>query len=409
MILKKSQELFLKGKEIVAQDRDDLDNFPCYIKRAKGAYVWDMDDNKYIDFTCAKGPIILGYSDERVDNAVIKHIRKNGNLFFTQYSDLKFKLAKKLIKHIPCAERVLFFRTGSCATTAATRVARTYSNKDIVLTSGYHGWHDWSLKMFPEFKSHDNYTFDFGYNIDVLNDLINKFKDNIACIFITLEPNFFSDDLFKQIKIIANDNQIILIYDEIKTGFRFALGGYQKYSNIIPDLATFSKGMANGYSISCLVGNRQIMEAANKTHLWGTYHSEQIAFIAALKTIDIIEKENVIDSITKRGTYFIDKLNALFLKNEIAVEIHKYPTMFHIVFEDDNFGNLFYKECLNNGVLFYPFDNQMIMFSHSIDILNEALSIIEGVIKLIKNEKYKSKFTHKRLIEYIKNETGLIE
>lgn len=381
--IQKSKSLFESGKNIVVQDRDDLDNFPSYIERGKGAYVWDYDGNQFLDFTCAKGAIILGYSYEEVDNAVIEQIQQKGNIFFTQYSELKFLLAQELCVLIPCAERAIFFKSGSDATSAAIRLARIYSEKSIVLTCGYHGWHDWALKIFPEFiiPEINDFIIDFGYNLATLNQLLEIHKNNIACIIITPEPNFFNRDHLLAIQSICIRENITLIFDEVKTGFRFQLGGYQKYSGIVPDMATFSKGMSNGYGISVLVGKNNIMENYKKTHLWGTYYGELIPIVAALKTIEIIKRENVMEHLWHIGKQFIQGLDELFIKYNVAVEIYKYPTVFHIIFDDVLLGKSFFKNCLKNGLLFYAFDNQMINFSHTEQHIGEALNKIDKVLK----------------------------
>lgn len=375
----KSKYLYHKGIDIVTLTRDDLDKFPTFLQKGKGAYVWDYDNNKFIDFTCSKGAIILGYSNDEVDNAVISHIKNNGNIFFTQYSKEKLELAEVLTELIPCAERAMFFKSGSDATSAAIRLARVYTGNSVVLSAGYHGWHDWALKMFPEFelKPINDMVYDFAYNIDLLDELINRHNNNIACLIITPEPNFFEPDFLLKIKSICLKNNIILIFDEVKTGFRFTLGGYQKFSGVTPDIATFSKGMSNGYGLSVVVGNREIMNAYSKTHLWGTYMGEMIPFVAALKTIEIINRDNVIDHIWRLGSLFINELSKLFIKYNVCAEICKYPSIFHIIFDDTNLANSFFTACLENGLLLYANDNQMISYAHNEEIIIQSLGIAE--------------------------------
>lgn len=376
--LKESRLIFERGKHIAAQDRDDLDRFPCYIHRGKGAYVWDYDGNQYLDFTCGKGAVILGYSNDEVDQAVMEQIKNNGNIFFTQYSDIKLRLAEKLVEHIPCAERVMFFKTGSASTSAAIRVARVYTGKDIIITCGYHGWHDWSLHLFPEFKSYDNEIIEFNYDLQRLYEIFETHRGNVAGLIITPEPNFFSDAFLHKAREITKAEGVPLIFDEVKTGFRFTLGGYQKYCGVIPDMATFSKGLANGYGISAVVGKREILEAAMKTHLWGTYHAELIPMVAAIKTIEILENSNVLAKMWETGAYFISKLEELFLKYQLPMQVYTHPTVFHIVVEED-LGKAFFHEALEQGILFYPFDNQMISSAHEKTDIDEAIKRLEKV------------------------------
>lgn len=403
----KSKKLFNDAFDIVAQNRKDLDIFPCYFKKAKGFNIWDYDNNKFTDLTCSRGAIILGHAHSIVDTKVIDRITKGGNILFTQLNKEKVSLAKLLKDRIPSAERSLFFKTGSEATSAAIRIARLKSKKKIILTSGYHGWHDWSLVMFEKFKSFDQeYIFDFEYNIQKMEKLIFEWRNDIAAIIISPEPCFFSSSHIKQICDIANRNNIIIIFDEVKTGFRFTQGGYQELIGTIPDMSVFSKGLANGYSISALVGKKEVMIKSLETHLWGTFHSEMIPLVAALETQKILKEENVIRHINMMGNQLIIGLKKLFIQYGVIAEIFGTGSIFHIIFDDISIGESFFKENLFHGVLFFPFDNQMICHAIDNEEVNEILKRVNNVLNNIEPKTKRKKVRHSVISKYTISEFG---
>ncbi len=379
------------GMDFTGVERKDLDYlYPTLFKTGEGAYVWDMDDNKYLDFTGATGAILLGYKYNKVDEAVFDYILKYGNIFITKYSQPRVELAKKLVELIPCAEYVSFHKTGSCATSTAVRLAKLHSGKEVILSAGYHGWHDWQLNMFDDYKIPDEKHINFEYSLDKLEELIEKHYKNVAAIIVTPEPNFFPIEYFRELRDIATKNNILLIFDEVASGFRFALGGYQKYSGVIPDMATFGKGLANGYALSAVVGPKEIMKtAAEKAHTWSTFDAELGPMVASLKTIEEYEEKNVVDYINKIGQYFINKLKKLFDNEGIVYEIRSHPSIFHIIFNDIELYDAWILESLKQGVVLSRYDYQLISYSHKKSDIDFAIKKLEIALK-----KCRSRFPH---------------
>lgn len=291
---------------------------PSYMGHGEGCYIYDVDGNKFIDFMCALGPITIGYNEPAVNEAVINQVHRfaSGSL----QSELEVQLAEKLCEIVPCAEMVRFVKNGGDATTAAIRLARAYTGRELVLMSGYHGMHDWSIgasennKGVP--KAVCDLTKNFIYND--LGDLENKLKANetAAVILEPIQSNGPKEGYLEGVKELTHKYGAILIFDEVVSGFHYALGGAQEMFGVSPDLVAFGKGMANGYPISAVAGRKDLMEQIETgVFISTTFGGDSIAMAAALETIKILEKPGFYDHITKIGT---------ILRNGIQEKIDQY-------------------------------------------------------------------------------------
>ncbi|MCM1232788.1 MAG: aminotransferase class III-fold pyridoxal phosphate-dependent enzyme [Ruminococcus flavefaciens] len=282
---------------------------PSYMDHGDGCYIYDVDGNKFIDFMCALGPVTVGYNDPAVNNAVIDQVHKfaSGSL----QSELEVEIAEKLCGIIPCAEMVRFVKNGSDATTAAIRLARAYTGRETVLMSGYHGMHDWSIGASENHKGIPaavrELTKNFQYND--LSDLENKLQENetAAVILEPIQSNGPKEGYLESVKELAHKYGAILIFDEVVSGFHYALGGAQEMFGVSPDLVAFGKGMANGYPISAVAGRKDLLEQIETgVFISTTFGGDSIAMAAALETIKILEKPGFYDHITKIGTMLRD-------------------------------------------------------------------------------------------------------
>ena len=291
---------------------------PSYMEHGEGCYIYDVDGNKFIDFMCALGPITIGYNDPDVNEAVIDQVKKfaSGSL----QSGLEVELAEKLCDIIPCAEMVRFVKNGGDATTAAIRLARAYTGRDVVLMSGYHGMHDWSIgassnnKGVP--KAVCDLTKNFIYND--LSDLERLLVENevAAVILEPIQSNGPKDGYLNSVKELAHKHGAILVFDEVVSGFHYALGGAQELFGVQPDLVAFGKGMANGYPISAVAGRKDLLEQIEQgVFVSTTFGGDSISMAAALATIKKLEQPGFYDHITKIGN---------MLRNGIQECIDKY-------------------------------------------------------------------------------------
>jgi len=335
---------------------------PLTYKSAKGSKLTDIDGNTYIDYALAAGPIVLGHAPSEVIKAVKKSL-SNGQLYYGQH-ETEIKLAKKITEIIPSAERVRFASSGSEAVHAAIRLSRGYSKKKIILKfhGQYHGWFDNQMLGINPLNKKNRIYNSYGTNmesmgqipssaedvvsiswndIDIFKKTIKKYKKNLAAVI--MEPIMSNtcvilpkEKYLEEVRKVCTQNNIILIFDEVITGFRIKLGGAQEYLNVTPDLSIFAKGIASGFSLSCLVGKKKIMDflAINKVIHGGTYNSSVLNTVAALKTIEIIEKQKNnfyirLNNIRKELT---EEFYKIAKKKNININIQGVGSIFHISF-----------------------------------------------------------------------------
>ncbi|MEN9730616.1 MAG: hypothetical protein RLZ91_1734, partial [Bacteroidota bacterium] len=233
---------------------------PIYLKKGKGARVWDVDGNEYIDFNMGIGPLSLGYCIPEIDSAIKEQLEDG--ITFSLMHPLEVEVAEKISQIIPNAEAVKFSKTGADVTSAAVRVARAFTGREKVFCCGYHGWHDWYIgitsrgKGIPESIKNLSYTFAFND----IESIKNALDETVACVI--LEPFIFEnpqEGFLQELAEICRQNGTLLIFDEMWSGFRIALGGAQEFFGVKADLATFSKACANGMPIAILTGRKDVM------------------------------------------------------------------------------------------------------------------------------------------------------
>ncbi|MDA3915465.1 MAG: aminotransferase class III-fold pyridoxal phosphate-dependent enzyme [Deltaproteobacteria bacterium] len=375
--------------------------YPIFLDTGKGAKLVDVDGNEFIDFLCGYGPIILGYREDEVDEAVYKQIRDKG-FCFTLTQKFQNQLAKKLTQIVPCSEMSIFLKTGSDATTAAIRIARAHTEKLKVMRCGYHGWHDWCIEMkggIPKKFYEDVYEFQYN-KLDQLEELMAEHGDDTAAIIMTPfgHPNHKKMEIpepgfLEGAREIADKYGVVLIYDEIRTCFRLAMGGAQELYGVTPDLTVLGKAMGNGYPISVVTGKKDVMMAAeSKLFISSTFFPNSEAFIAALKTIEIMERDNVLENIWEKGKWFMEKIQQTIDKHNVGAELTGVAPMFYITFKKDDTGAYkgkrtdFYTQLIRKGFFFTPFHHAYISYRHTKEELELSLKAIDESLHFIKDK-----------------------
>ena len=365
---------------------------PFFIEKGKGAKVWDVDGNEYIDFVNSLAAVTLGYCDKNVDEAVQKQMQ-NGVTFSLPHC-LEMEVAEKLIDIIPCAEKVRFAKNGTDATSASIRIARAYTGKEHIAVCGYHGWQDWYIGSTTRDlgvpKAVKELTHKFEYNsIESLEKIFQERE--LACVIMEpMNVEYPQDNFLEKIKTLAHKNDALLIFDETITGFRYSLGGAQALFNVIPDLATFGKGMANGYPLSAVVGSNEIMQKVEDIFFSGTFGGETLSLAAAKAVIDKYKKDNVPKYLNDLGNYLLKKLNQLII-NEGLDDIfrtsgHPAWSFLQVKAQDKytafEIKTLFLQEMFKSGILILSSHN--LNFSHSEEDIDKLISVYSGVLPLIK-------------------------
>ncbi|MBU0660594.1 aminotransferase class III-fold pyridoxal phosphate-dependent enzyme [Patescibacteria group bacterium] len=367
---------------------------PLFVTHADGAYIWDVDGNKYIDFINGLLSVYLGYNYKPVNDSIIEQLGKGIN--FSLPSVLESELAQKLIDIIPCAEMVRFGKNGSDVTSGAIRVARAVTRRDHVAVCGYHGWHDWYIGSTTRHlgvpESTRALTHKFTYNdIDSLEVILKKNEGNIAAVIMEAmnyeEPE---DDFLKKVKELAHKHGALLIFDEVITGFRFGLGGAQALFGVTPDLATFGKSMANGMPISALVGKKEYMQKIDDIFYSFTYGGEALSIAASLATIKEIEEKDVVQEVEKKGIYLKEKTIELIEKHNLSSILSlKGRPFWSILFVEDTdhatgieIKSYMQQEILARGFLWYGQHNMS--FSHTQEHLDDLLQAYDELFPQLK-------------------------
>ncbi len=368
---------------------------PVYVDHGKGCRLYDVDGNEFIDFMCALGPITVGYNDERVNAAVAEQLKKGAS--FSLQSPLEVELAEKLCKIIPCAQMVRFVKNGSDATTAAIRLARAYTGKDIILMCGYHGMHDWSIgasenhKGVPEAVR--NLTKTFRYNdLEDLKTRLEANTGNVAAVILEpIQADGPKDGFLEGVKELAHSHGAVLIFDEVVSGFRYALGGASELYKVVPDLASFGKGMANGFTISAVAGKREILsQIENGVFVSTTFGGDALSMAAALATIGILEKPGFYEHIWNIGKKMRDGISKLIKKHglEGVVSVSGLPPHCGVVF--DGHGSLSYLDIhsvysqvmIENGILIFAICN--LCASHTEKEIDMYLGATDKAFSLVR-------------------------
>ncbi|WP_126444175.1 aminotransferase class III-fold pyridoxal phosphate-dependent enzyme [Sulfuricystis multivorans] len=313
---------------------------PYFASHAQGCRLWDIDGNAYLDCVMGLAAFILGYGDPEVNTAVKAQLDK-GSLFSLP-ATLETEVAERLCAMVPCAEMVRFGKNGSDATAGAIRLARAYTGRDHVAVCGYHGWQDWYIgstarnKGVPQAVCELTHT--FAYNdLASLDRLFDAYPGQIAAVI--LEPmnvSFPQPGFLEGVRERATRHGTVLVFDETITGFRFANGGAQEVFGVIPDLATFGKGLANGFPLSALVGHRALMREMEEIFFSFTFGGETLSLAAASATLDKLGKSPILAEIAARGERFKAALKALIERNGLAgcLSVSGHPSWIFLLVSD---------------------------------------------------------------------------
>jgi len=393
MLLSKRPEMFLPGK------------WPSYFSKSKGCKVWDLDGKEFIDMSIMGiGTNILGYGHPEVDEAVAKTI-KDGNMATFNCPEEVY-LAEKLVDMHPWANMVRFARAGGEINSIAIRIARASTGRDKVAICGYHGWHDWYLStnlnsdknldghLLPGLQPNgvprdlEGTTLTFNYNdIEQLEQLIKDNYGEIAAIKMEVSRNEGPvDNYLKKVRELATENNIILIFDECTSGFRETFGGLHKKYDVEPDLAVFAKALGNGYAISACIGRQEFMQAAQKTFISSTFWTERIGPTAALKTLEVMEREKSWETITKIGNDISSKWQLLANKHELEISTWGLPALSGYSFNSLNalsYKTFITQEMLKKGYL--AANSVYACIEHKQDLVDRYFAELDPIFAIIKD------------------------
>ncbi len=407
----KGQDLYIKAKQLIPGGVQLLskrpeqflpDQWPAYYSKAKGCEVWDLDGQKYIDMSfMGIGACTLGYADDDV-NAAVQEAIQNGNMC-TLNAPEEVELASLMLELHPWAEMVRYSRGGGDAMAIAVRIARASSHKDIVLFSGYHGWHDWYLsanlsddsaldgQLLPGLKpagvtkgmKGTSYPF-FYNNTDEFLSLVEKHKDNIGAVVLEAIRNIEPSGIFLQtIRLETKKLGIPLIIDEVSSGFRMNCGGAHLILGLEPDIAVFAKGISNGYPMGVVIGKREFMDAAQDSFISSTYWTERIGPAAAIATINKMKRLNVQNHMMECGKTIQKGWKILSDKYKLNIKVGSIYPLSHFDFVETPLlmKTLFTQEMLTRG--FLATNSYYACYAHKKDHLDKYLDAVDDVFSFI--------------------------
>ncbi|MEW6165099.1 MAG: aminotransferase class III-fold pyridoxal phosphate-dependent enzyme [Pseudomonadota bacterium] len=366
---------------------------PFFIQRGRGSHVWDADNNEYIDFINSLAAITLGYCDPDVDVAVRRQLEDG--VIFSLPHPLEMEVAERLVKLVPCAEMVRFGKNGSDATAGAIRLARAFTERDHVAVCGYHGWQDWYIGTTARNRGVPQATRDlshtWAYNdTESLDKLFRDYPGQIAAVI--LEPMNVAEPLpgfLESVQALARKHGALLVFDETVTGFRYAIGGAQQHFGVTPDLATFGKGLANGYPVSAVAGRADVMKLMEEVFFSFTFGGETLSLAAALATMEKLEREPVTETLYRQGRKILARLDTLITEAGAAgfLGVAGNPTWSFLLIKDAapysqwQIKTLFLQEMFARGILTIGSHNMS--YSHSDADLDKLLSAYGEVIPLL--------------------------
>ncbi len=416
---KRANSIILGGNSLLSKNPNMFlpNKWPTYFKKAKGYKVWDLQNKVFNDVSLmGVGTNILGYANKQVDEAVKKTIL-NGNMSTLNCFE-EVELAEKLIQIHPWANKVKFARTGGEANAIAVRIARAASGKDKLAFCGYHGWHDWylsaNLKKEGNLDSHlipglnplgvpknlKNTSYGFMYgDFKNLKKIVSE--QNIGVIKMEVcrntQPNI---PFLKKVRNLCTEKKIVLIFDECTSGFRQNLGGLHQKINVIPDLVILGKALGNGYAITAVLGKSEVMDSAKSSFMSSTFWTERIGPTAALKTLEIMEKNKSWVYITDLGKFLINEWKKISSIHKVSLSISGLPSLAKFSIQSKKFQ--FYKTYITQEMLkknFLAANGVYLSLAHDKYIIKKYLEVLDGIFYTI-SECEKGKNSIENILKY---------
>ena len=370
---------------------------PLFITHGQGCHVWDADGNEYIDFMNALLSVTLGYNNIDVTNAVKRQI--DNGVSFSLPHPLEMEVAEMLVEMIPCAEMVRFGKNGTDATSAAIRLARAYTDREHIAVCGYHGWQDWYIGSTSRHlgvpTAVRELTHSFIYNdLASVQKLFNKLPKQIAAVIMEpMNVTWPEKGFLENVKKLCHENDALLIFDETITGCRFAKGGAQELFNVIPDLATFGKGLANGFPLSAVVGRNEILRLMEDIFFSGTFAGETASLAAAKVVLTKVRDSDLVERFYSQGKKVLDGISSSIKHHSVEdmIEIGGHPSWTIVTIKDAGpyksweIKTLYLQEMFKRGVITIGSHN--ISYAHTnkdimllLDAYDEVLPILKSTV-----------------------------
>ncbi len=421
MSTEKSRKLFEEAKKVlpggVSSPVRAIKPYPFYTKRANGSKITDIDGNEYIDYVMGYGPLLLGHNHSAIKEAVIKQL-SDGWLYGTP-TELEVTLAKEIIRLYESIDMVRFVSTGTEATMGALRAARGFTgkNKFIKIEGGFHGAHDAALVKAgsgattlgaPDSagvpRDFTKNTLQVPYNdIEAMTAAIEAYKEDVAAVIIepvlgNIGPILPNEGYLEEVRAVTEENDVVLIFDEVITGFRLAMGGAQEYYGVTPDMTTLGKILGGGFHIGVIGGKREIMEnisPAGAVYQAGTFNGSPVSMTAGLAVINTLKREKVHAKVNKAGDFMRSALRDVIADLELNYSVSGVGSMFKVFFGDMPYNyqdalkcdkekfNVFFKKMLSSGIFLPPsqYETNFLSLAHSQEDIDKTIEAYQRNLK----------------------------
>jgi len=370
---------------------------PLYASKVKGAEIWDLDGNCYIDLVSALASVTLGFGDKGVEKAVRNQLKLGVSTSLPGI--LEAEVAELIVELVPSAEMVRFGKNGTDATSAAIRLARAYTGRDHIIVCGYHGWQDWYIgsttrnKGVPEQVSNLTHKFEYN-NIESLKSILSDYEGKIAAVILEpMNSKYPEDGFLESVQTLARNAGALLIFDETITGFRLAQGGAQELFGVTPDLSTFGKGIANGFPLSAVVGRRDVMMEMEEVFFSGTFGGELLSLAAAKSVLQRQMTGNICGQLEEIGADLASQTEESIRRNKLeqVLDLSGHPTWkflnWHATesYTVDELKTYFMQQTFRKGLLVLSTHNVTIAFNKRViaraaDIYNEVFCELNSAI-----------------------------
>lgn len=403
MLNSQNDALKLRAKQVIPNGmyghmhvKHHSERTPQFFSKAKDAYVWDYDDQRYIDYLCAFGPNLLGYGHEEIDAVYIEQVKQIDAAVGP--SAHMVELAERYTQQITHADWAMFCKNGTDATTMALMTARAYRERPKILfaTGAYHGAANWCTP-FPEGTVPDDRAHFIYYeynNVDSLERAAQEAGDDLAGIFATphkhevITPQIAPElDYAKRARELADEKDALLILDDVRAGFRIDRDCSWHRLGVEPDLSTWGKSLANGHALSALMGNDRAREAAGKIFVTGSFWFAAASMAAALKTLDIIQTTDYLEQAIQIGDTLRDGLDSIAKETGLAID-QTGPSQMPLIMINDDKGErdlegcvAFCDQLLDHGVMFHPYHNMFITSAMKDEDVTQTLDAVEKVAR----------------------------
>ena len=390
--LKKAEQTIPLGSQTFSKSRFQypIGISPFYAERAKGAEIWDVDGNKYIDLVSSLASITLGYGDPEVARAVKKQLPLGVSLSLP--AKLEAEVSELIVEMVPSAEMVRFGKNGSDATSAAIRLARAFTGRDHIIVCGYHGWQDWFIgsttrnKGVPELVSSLTHKFEYN-NIESLRAVLDTLEGKVAAVIMEpMNVAYPAPGFLEEVLVLTHQAGGLLVFDETITGFRYAKGGAQELFGVTPDLSTFGKGLANGFPLSAIAGKREVMMEMEEIFFSGTFGGELLSLAAAKVVLQRHLREDVCSELSAIGQDLSGRTEQAIAENrlEAVLKISGHPSWRFLNwaatenYSVDEIKTFFMQEIFKRGVLVLSTHN--VTLAHTPRVIRKVSSVYDEVL-----------------------------